>query len=192
MLQLNHVTVSENARKILDDCTYQFEEGRAYVIVGNPDDFVIFFKAVCGEKKTDTGEIVTWDGSERLNSCDDKFLPGSLTAIQYAENLLKLYRGPDCDPEACLLETGFDIEKKDRPIDSLDHKEKAALRFFAMKTIDVYVNVFGEPLPEMGLIEDWVEKNKDDKVIIFGVSDEETAGLLAEKTGAEILRLSDL
>ena len=190
MLQLNHVTLSGNGKKILDDCTFQFKEGIPYVIVGEPDDFVIFFKAVCGEKKTDSGEIVTWDGAERFNACDDKLLPGDLTAMQYAKNLLDLYKGEGFEPGVALLEAGFNTSKKDVIIKALDPNDKAALRFFAMKTIDIYVNVFGEPLPETGLLEDWVEKNKDDKVIIFGVSDEESARVLKEKTGAELISFS--
>ncbi len=192
MLQLNHVTLSGNGKKILDDCTFQFKEGIPYVIVGEPDDFVIFFKAVCEEKKTDSGEIVTWDGAERFNACDDKFLPGDLTPMQYADGLLKLYKGEGFEPGVYLLEAGFDTSKKDRFIKDLDGKNNAALRFFAMKTIDIYVNVFGEPLPETGLLEDWVDKNKDDKVMIFGVSDEESAKLLKEKLGAEVIMYPEL
>ena len=192
MLQLNHVTLFGNGKKILDDCTFQFREGIPYVIVGAPDDFVIFFKAVCGEKKTDSGEIVTWDGAERFNACDDKLLPVDLTAMQYAEGLLKLYKGEGFEPGVYLLEAGFDTSKKEKHIRELNRENKAALRFFAMKTIDIYVNVFGEPLPETGLLENWVKNNKDDKVIIFGVSDEETAVMLKEKTGAEVISFSIL
>ena len=46
MLQLNHVTVTNNERTVLDDCTYQFREGQVYAIVGEPGDFVAFFKTV--------------------------------------------------------------------------------------------------------------------------------------------------
>ena len=62
----------------------------------------------------------------------------------------------------------------------------------AMKLADKYVNVIGEPVPEIGLIADWAEKNKNDKVIIFGVSDEETAGVLKEKLGAVIITFKDM
>lgn len=189
MLQLNHVTLTEKGKTLLNDCTFQFKEGQAYVIVGDPGDFVVFFKAVCNEKKTDAGEIVTWDGANRHNSCDDKLLPHMITANQYAEGLLRLYGpGEGSEPGVYLLEAGFDTSNRDKLIRDLRYADKAALRFMAMRLIDAYVNVIGEPIPEIGLIADWVEKNKNDKVIIFGVSDEDTAEILRDKTGAEIVR----
>ena len=193
MLQLNHVTVTNNERTILEDSTFQFREGQVYAIVGNPDDFVAFFKSVCNEKKTDQGEIVTWDGAERFNACDDTLLPFSLTATQYAEGLLKIYKdGDGHEPGVYLLEAGFDTSNRDKLIREIKSADKAALRFMAMKLADKYVNVIGEPVPEIGLIADWAEKNKNDKVIIFGVSDEETAGVLKEKLGAEIITFEDM
>ena len=61
-----------------------------------------------------------------------------------------------------------------------------------MKLADKYVNVIGEPIPELALVADWAEKNKNDKVIIFGVSDEETAGVLKDKLGAEVVTFADM
>ena len=188
MLQLNHVSITNKGRTVLDDCTFQFKEGQVYVIVGDPDDFIAFFKAVCGEKKTDQGEIVTWDGAERYNACDDSLLPFSLTASQYAEGLLKIYR-PGGSPETgvYLLEAGFDTSNRDKMIRDLGASDKAALRFLGIRMVDAYVNVIGEPVPEIGLIAEWAEKNKNDKVIIFGVSDYDTAEVLKNKVGAEIV-----
>jgi len=193
MLQLNHVTVTNNERTVLDDCTYQFREGQVYAIVGEPGDFVAFFKTVCNEKKTAQGEIVTWDGAERFNACDDTLLPFSLTATQYAEGLLKIYKdGEGHEPGVYLLEAGFNTSNRDKLIRELNSEDKAALRFMAMKLADKYVNVIGEPIPELALVADWAEKNKNDKVIIFGVSDEETAGVVKDKLGAEIVTFKDM
>lgn len=193
MLQLNHVTITHNNKKLLDDCTFQFKEGQPYVIVGDPGDFVIFSKAACGELKADAGELVTWDGLDRYNSGDDRHLPSYLTPMQYAQGLLDIYKhGKGQDSGVYLLESGFDAANKDKLIKDLGANDKAALRFMAVKLIDAYVNVIGEPMPEIGLLAEWVEKNKDDKVIIFGVSDPDMADVLREHTGAEEITLSQI
>ena len=193
MLQLNHVTITHNNRKLLDDCTFQFKEGQPYVIVGDPGDFIVFSKAACGELKPDAGELVTWDGADRYNSCDDRHLPFELTAMQYAGGLLDIYRhGEGQEAGVYLLEAGFDTAKKDKLVKELGATDKAALRFMAIKLVDAYVNVIGEPIPEIGLLAEWVENNKDDKVIIFGVSDADMAEVLREKTGAGIMEFEKL
>lgn len=193
MLQLNHVTIKANGKNILDDCTFQFKEGQPYVIVGDPDDFVAFSVAVCGEKKTEQGEIVTWDGAERYNACDDTLLPTSLTALQYTEGLIKLYKyGEGHEPGVYLLEAGFDTANRNKQIKELSSGDKAALRFLSLRLVDAYVNMIGEQVPEIGLVADWVEKNRNDKVIIFGVSDEDTANVLKDAAGAQILSFDNL
>ena len=193
MLQLNHVTITHNNKKLLDDCTFQFKEGQPYVIVGDPGDFVVFSEAACGELKPDAGELVTWDGADRYNSCDDRHLPFYLTAIQYAQGLLNIYKhGEGQEPGVYLLESGFDTAKKDKLIRELSANDKAALRFMAVKLINAYVNVIGEPIPEIGLLAEWVDNNKDDKVIIFGVSDPDMAGVLKKELGSEIIELDRL
>ena len=193
MLQLNHVTITHNNKKLLDDSTFQFKEGQPYVIVGDPGDFVVFSEAACGELKPDAGELVTWDGADRYNSCDDRHLPFYLTAIQYAQGLLNIYKhGEGQEPGVYLLESGFDTAKKDKLIRELSANDKAVLRFMAVKLINAYVNVIGEPIPEIGLLAEWVDNNKDDKVIIFGVSDPDMAGVLKKELGSEIIELDRL
>ena len=60
------------------------------MILGDQDDCITLFNCMCKEKKTDDGEIVTWDGMSIYNASDDSLLPHLLTGEEYLSNLTRI------------------------------------------------------------------------------------------------------
>ena len=191
MLQLNHVTISNKEKVLLNDCTYQFKEGSSYVIVGESDDFIAFFKCICDEKKADSGQVITWDGSEKFNSCDEDLMPEMLTVREYMSGLVMVRRSK-LEWQEILENAGFDMSRTESLIRNLETKDRVILRFAAMQITDAYICVFGEPFPDMGLLSEWLRQVRDDKVVFFGTENEETARELEFRAEAEVVRLEDL
>ena len=147
MLQLNHVYITDRNREVLKDCTYRFYENKVYVILGDPDDIISFFDCVAGEKKTDQGQIVTWDGMERFNASDDSLLPDMMTGEEYLAYLSKLSE-TGLEPEEIMDSAGLSYEETTYLLNMASPDVRAAYRFAAMIASDEYINLFGEPLPD--------------------------------------------
>ena len=144
MLQLNHVSLRNDNKEILSDCTFQFLEDNIYVIVGDPDDFIAFFNAVKGEKKTVSGEIITWDGVDKYNASDDTLIPDMITGEEYIDFLLKI-TGSDLSPGELMETCEIRNEEMTYLLEKASPEIRAKLRFASMVATDVYINMFGEP-----------------------------------------------
>ncbi len=190
MLQLNHVSLRNDNKEILSDCTFQFLEDNIYVIVGDPDDFIAFFNAVKGEKKTVSGEIITWDGVDKYNASDDTLIPDMITGEEYIDFLLKI-TGSDLSPGELMEKCDIRNEEMTYLLEKASPEIRAKLRFASMVATDVYINMFGEPFPEKELFCNYMNRMNEDKIFLLGVSDEKEAGELAECCGAQILKLEN-
>ena len=189
MLQLNHVTVTRGGKEVLSDCTFQFQEGKVYILFSeDPEDYKAFLKCACREKATKRGEIVTWDGSVICNSLDDLFLPRFLTVKEYLDDLTEV--------SGHLTTTGTLIKRLELnenrlgvTVGKAGEKTQAALRLAPVFATDPYILVFGEPFPEEELLCRIVNDIKEDKVIILATSDMDEAKRIASGTEGYILSM---
>lgn len=188
MLQLNHVYIKDKNKDILTDCTYQFAEDNIYVIVGDPDDFIAFFNCVKGEKKTHSGEIVTWDSVEKFNSSDDSLMPEMMTGEEYLGFLVRV-TGKKLSVEELMKKSGIQREEMTYLLEKASPEIKAKLRFASMIASDAYINTFGEPFPEKELFCEYMNRMNEDKIFLLGVSEENEARDLALACGARLLKI---
>lgn len=189
MLQLNHVTVTRGEREVLSDCTFQFQEGKAYVIISeDAEDQRAFFRCACREKATKRGEIITWDGSVIYNGMDDMFLPRFLTVREYLEDLAEVTEHLTT-AGALIKRLGIEEKELGVTIGKSSEKTVAALRLAPIYATDPYVIIFGEPFPDEDLLCMFVNAQKEDKVIILSTTDIKKAGRIASVTDGEVLSM---
>lgn len=190
MLQLNHVTITKGTRDILRDCTFQFKEGKVYVILGEQDDFVTLFNCMCKEKRTTDGEIVTWDGMCMYNASDDGLLPHLLTGEEYLSNLVRI-SGSAISLDEAAKEAGLLGEELRDLIENHSELTRAKIRLAAMPIIDPYIMTFGAPFPNMSHLCDFLRKYGEDKVLLTATSDMNEAKKLVEDAGAIMVYLQE-
>lgn len=189
MLQLNHVTVTRGTKEVLSDCTFKFNEGVPYILVSeDPEDFKAFFNCACRQKATKRGEIVTWDGYDIFNTPDDLFLPRSLTVKEYLESLVEV-SGHLITYGALVKRLGIDEKLLGVTVGKAGEKVQSALRLAPVFATGPYVILYGEPFPEDGLLFETVNNLKENKVIILGCSDADTAKRIAAGVCANVVFL---
>ena len=189
MLQLNHVTVTRGEREVLSDCTFQFQEGKAYVIVSeDSDDYKAFLKSACREKATRRGEIITWEGSVIYNGVDDMYLPRFLTIREYLKELVEV--SEHLTTVGALIKR-LKIEENElgTTIGKLSESTGAALRLAPVYATNPYVVIFGEPFPDDDLLCMFINEQKNDKVIIIATTDKKKAGRIASVIDGEVLSM---
>ncbi|MBS4899366.1 MAG: hypothetical protein KHZ87_01140 [Clostridiales bacterium] len=190
MLQLNHVTITKGNRDILRDCTFQFEEGKIYVILGDQDDCITLFNCMCKEKKTDDGEIVTWDGMSIYNASDDSLLPHLLTGEEYLSNLTRI-SGSAVSMEEAARDAGLSHEELKDLIENHTELTRAKIRLAAMPIIDPYIMTFGAPFPEKDHLCGLLKRYGEEKVLLTATSDPNEAVMLVENAGAVMVCLQE-
>ncbi len=175
MLQLNHVTVTRGQKEILSDCTFQFQEGKVYVIVSSDsEDLRAFLKCVCKEKATKRGEIITWDGSTIYNALDDMFLPRHLTVKEYLENLVNV-SGNLTTAGSIMKRLKLDDRHTGKVIGLLPEEEQSLIRLAPVYATHPYIVCYGDPFPETDIFCEIINDLKEEKVFILATTDMDEA-----------------